>query len=202
MAIKIYNYNSTTKLSDHFKVSEFKCKCKNPHDIYIDEQLITILEKVRDKLNAKFCNIYSGFRCASHDKNVGESGLGPHTEGYAVDCYFINQLGNRITSQEVCLTLEDLGHNFGIGYRCGGSSNESGNTHIDTKPRKWYGDESKSMSKSCCNSFYEYFNITSPNSIKYQVYDNVKKKWLHNITLEKKKVSYLMLVILGTQLVV
>lgn len=187
MAVKTYKYNDTTQLSEHFKVSEFKCKCGGTHDILIDSDLVTLLEKVISYLNAKSCNIYSGYRCPTHDKNVGGNSSGPHTLGYAVDCYFLDQNGNRIPSSKVCLALEDLGHQFGIGYRCGGSADSTGNTHIDTKPRKWYGDESKSMSASCCTSFYSYFGIkkttTNLSNITYQVYDNVKKKWLSNITV-------------------
>ncbi len=183
MTIVKYNDNDKTQISKHFNVSEFKCKCGTSHNIYIDSNLVAILEKTREKLNAKACNIYSGFRCVSHDKNIGASGNGPHTQGYAVDCYFLDQDRKRIPSQNVCLALEDLGHHFGIGYRCGGSTNESGNTHIDTKQRKWYGDESISMTKSCCNSFYEYFHKEKKNSIKYQVYDNTKKKWLNEIII-------------------
>lgn len=160
MAIKIYKYNSQAQLSLHFNVKEFKCKCGENHDIKIDSALIDILEKTRSKLNAKSCNIYSGFRCNKHDRNVGGSGSGPHTQGYAVDCYFIAQDGSRISGSKVCLALEDLGHKAGIGYRCGGTSDNKGQIHIDTKPRKWYGDESKSMTKSCCSSFYDYFGVS------------------------------------------
>ncbi len=157
--IKSYKYNDISRISEHFKVSEFKCKCGKTHDVLIDSNLVDLLEKVRSKLNASACNIYSGYRCSTHDKNIKGSGKGPHTLGYAVDCYFLDQNRKRIPSSKVCLTLEDLGHNKGIGYRCGGSADSTGNTHIDTKPRKWYGDESKSMTATCCTSFYDYFGV-------------------------------------------
>lgn len=161
--IKSYKYNDTSNLSDHFRVSEFKCKCGKNHDIMIDSNLVPLLEKVRSKLNASACNIYSGYRCPSHNKAVGSSSTSGYSHsGYAVDCYFLDQNGKRIPSKTVCLALEDLGHKYGIGYRCGGSANSTGNTHIDVKPRKWFGDESKSMSKSCCNSFYTYFGVSKP----------------------------------------
>ncbi len=164
MAINSYKYNDTSRLSAHFKVSEFKCKCGKAHDILIDSDLVHLLEKVRSKLNASACNIYSGHRCVNHNKSVGSGSTSPHINGYAVDCYFLDQNRKRIPSSKVCLALEDLGHNKGIGYRCGGSENSKGLIHIDTKPRKWYGDESKSMSKSCCTSFYSYFGIRKEQS--------------------------------------
>ena len=166
MAIKEYTYNDKTQLSQHFNVQEFKCKCGKNHSIKIATDLVTLLENLRSKLNATSCNIYSGYRCPTHDKKIGGSGRGPHTQGYAVDCYFIGQDGKRISSQKVCLTLEDMGHKKGIGYRCGGSASSTGQTHIDVKPRKWYGDESKSMTASIGSSFYTYFGIRKPSTYK------------------------------------
>ena len=167
--MSVIKYKSTDKIqiSAHFNTSEFKCKCGKNHEILIDSELVSLLESLRTELNAKSCIIYSGYRCSAHDKNVGGSGKGSHTQGKAVDCYFIGQDGKRIPSQKVCLTLEDMGHKKGIGYRCGGGSNESGQTHIDVANRKWYGDESIKAyrSKSCCSSYYEYFGIKKDNTV-------------------------------------
>lgn len=146
--IKSYGYSNKTQLSAHFNVHEFKCKCGKVHDIKVDTNLVNMLEKLRTLLNAKACIIYSGHRCSAHDIKVGGSGRGPHTYGYAVDCYFKDKNNNRIPSSKVACLLEDLGHGKGIGLRCGGSSVASGNIHIDTKPRRWYGDEYYSFSKS------------------------------------------------------
>lgn len=180
--IKNYRYDDNTKLSEHFKVSEFRCKCGKMHEILIDSDLVELLEKVRKKLNSSSCNIYSGHRCRDYNKKVGGSLTSPHVDGYAVDCSFLDRNGKRIPSSQVCLTLEDLGHSYGIGYRCGGSLDSTGNTHVDVKKRKWYGDESKSMSASCCASFYQYFGF---HPVTYQVYDLVKKCWLNKIVLGK-----------------
>lgn len=165
MSVKSYNYNDKTQLTEHFNVQEFKCKCGTNHKIKIDSDLPKLLEKVMIKLNADKGNIFSGYRCKKHDKEVGGTGkeTSSHVAGYAVDIRFYKD-GKIINSKEVTLRLEDIGHKKGIGYRCGGSEN---GTHIDTKPRKWYGDEEYSNSKSCCNSFYEYFNIPKPSSKKY-----------------------------------
>ena len=145
--IKTYGYSSNVQLSAHFNVREFRCKCGKAHDTKIDTDEVNILEKLRTLLNAKCCIIYSGYRCPAHDKKVGGSGRGPHTQGFAVDCYFKDKNNKPIPSSKVACLLEDLGHNKGIGFRCGGSSVASGNIHIDTKPRKWYGDEYYSFSK-------------------------------------------------------
>jgi len=144
--IKTYKYNNKTQLTKHFKVNEFKCKCGKNHEIKIDSNLCPLLEKVMKKLNAKAGNINSGYRCKAHDKAVGGAGSGSHVLGYACDIWFKDQDNKAIPSDKVCMALEDLGHKYGVGYRCGNSSVKSGLIHIDTRPRKWYGDEHYSMS--------------------------------------------------------
>ena len=164
MSVKTYAYDTNKQLTEHFRVSEFRCKCGTKHKIKIDSDLCPLLEKVMIKLGAVKGNIFSGYRCPKHDKEVGGRGTGSHTKGYACDIRFYDKNNNIIDSKEVALRLEDLGHKKGIGYRCGGSSK---GTHIDTKPRKWYGDEKYSMTKNCCKSFYEYFNETKPSTKKF-----------------------------------
>lgn len=148
MAVKTYGYYDGKQITPHFNSNEFRCKCGKKHNIKIDSDLCPTLEKVMQKLNAKAGNIYSGYRCPAHDRAVGGSGTGSHVQGYACDIWFKDKNNKRIPSDKVCMALEDLQHNRGVGYRCGNSSVASGNIHIDTKPRKWYGDEHYSMSAS------------------------------------------------------
>lgn len=164
MAVKTYKYNDKTQLTEHFNVQEFKCKCGKPHEIKIDSDLCPTLEKLMIKIYAIRGDIISGYRCPKHDKEVGGRGVGSHVEGYACDISFKDKDGKLIPSKDVALRLEDLSHKKGIGYRCGGNANR---THIDTKNRKWYGDEKYSMTESCCRSFYEYFNIPKPGTKKF-----------------------------------
>ncbi|MCR5484323.1 MAG: hypothetical protein K6F09_01895 [Clostridiales bacterium] len=142
-------------LSPHFKVKEFKCKC-GCGQIRIDTALIATLEKLFSALDLSKINVISGYRCASHDKAVGGRGAGSHVEGYAADVRCFYKDGSRVPSSVVALTLERLGHKYGIGYRCGGVADRAGNIHIDVKSRKWYGDETKSMTAMACNSFFNY----------------------------------------------
>jgi hypothetical protein len=158
MGLISYKYNDKTQLTTHYRVSEWKCKCGKNHEIKIHSDLPNLLEQVMTKIGAIRGDISSGYRCSNHDRTVGGTGSDTHG-GYACDIRFKDGNGKIIDSKYVALALEDLGHNFGIGYKCGGSSYY---THIDVKPRKWYGDESKSSSKSCCNSFYDYFGIKKP----------------------------------------
>ncbi len=151
----VKSYAAGVKLSSHFNSSEFKCKC-GCGKIMIDTALIDTLENLFPALDLGKINVISGYRCAKHDKAVGGRGCGSHVEGYAADVRCFYKDGTRVPSSVVTLTLERLGHKYGIGYRCGKVTDAQGNIHIDTKPRKWYGDESKSMTASACNSFYDY----------------------------------------------
>ena len=155
MAVRTYAAGVT--LSPHFKSSEFRCKC-GCGQIKVDTALIDTLERLFPALDLGRINVISGCRCAKHDKAVGGRGAGSHVEGYAADvrCYYKD--GSRVPSSVVALTLERMGHKYGIGYRCGRVTDEQGNIHIDTKPRKWYGDESKSMTATACSSFFDYLN--------------------------------------------
>ena len=158
----VKTYVPDVKLSPHFNSSEFKCKC-GCGQIRVDDALIYTLEWLFKALDLGKINVISGYRCAKHDKAVGGRGAGSHVEGYAADvrCYYKD--GSRVPSSVVALTLERLGHTYGIGYRCGRVTDEQGNIHIDTKPRKWYGDESKSMTATACSSFFNYllpFDVT------------------------------------------
>ena len=66
MPVKTYAYNDTTQLTAHFNVKEFKCKCGNTHDILISEELVQMLENLRDALDCSKVIINSGYRCTSH----------------------------------------------------------------------------------------------------------------------------------------
>lgn len=159
MSVKTYSLkkNGDKKLSEHFKVREFRCK-DGTDKILIEKGLVTYLEKVYAHFNCSKINITSAYRTPTHDKAVGGKGSGNHCEGKAVDFVAYRQNGEKIPSKEISLYLEDLGVK-GIGYRCGGSSTA---THMDInyRTRKWYGDEKYSMSASIGSSFYDYFHIT------------------------------------------
>ena len=157
----VKTYTTNALLSPHFNSGEFRCKCCGK--AMIDTSLVELLEKLFPALGLGKINVISGYRCAKHDKEVGGRGAGSHVEGYAADVRCFYRDGTRVPSSVVALTLERMGHKYGIGYRCGGVPDICGNIHIDVKPRKWYGDESKSMTAAACSSFCEYllpFNVT------------------------------------------
>lgn len=158
MSVKTYSLkkDGNKKLSSHFRVREFRCK-DGTDKIFIESDIITVLEKVFKHFDCSKIDIVSGYRTASHDKAVGGKGSGNHVQGKAVDFKAYDKHNTLITSKEICLYLEDIGIK-GIGYRSGGNAFS---THIDVNYRtnKWYGDEMKSMSASIGDSFYDYLDV-------------------------------------------
>ena len=71
MAIKNYVKGTATKLSDNFKSTEFDCHGKDCClSTQVDEELVKYLQKIRNYFG-KPVNITSGYRCSTHNKNVG-----------------------------------------------------------------------------------------------------------------------------------
>jgi hypothetical protein len=147
-----YKKDSNVQLSPHFKVGEFRCK-DGSDKIIIDLKLITLLERLRDKLGCSSINITSGYRTPSHSVKVGGYKTDNHTKGMAADIVCIKD-GKRINAKYVCCAAQDLGIK-GIGYI------NSTSTHIDTRTKKWYGDETKNINTII--SFYDYFNVPRPS---------------------------------------
>lgn len=161
--ISVYPFRTFKKLrvSDHFQVNEF-ASYKTTNTLYDDNvrihnKLIVILEALYKELNCSKIIVNSGYRTPEHDKSVGGSGTGYHTKGRAADVTCYDKKGNIIPAQTVCITLENMGGIYGIGYISKSS------VHVDTRPEKskWYGDETvkgaPNISKLGYNSFAEYF---------------------------------------------
>lgn len=165
MAILTFKNKTKEQISEHFDAYEFRCKCGKSHDILIDTYLVQLLEELRKRLNASKIVIVSGFRCSEHNAKVGGSKTSPHIDGIAVDIEAYDQSGKKIPSKIVCLTLEDMDHQYGVGYRSGKDEYE---THVDRKNRgyKYYFDEGYNPYKNCNGSFYKYFGEPKPTTEK------------------------------------
>ena len=167
MGVKSYSASDNSQLSEHFKVSEFRCKCGGTHDTLISEELIQKLEELREALGCSKINVSSGFRCITHDKAIGGSGHGQHTKGKAADICCYDKNGNPIDNRIVCCTAQDLGFS--------GIARIKGNgtfTHVDVRTGKWYGDETKGMQYCIPKaSFYDYFGIKKGAKTMYKGID-------------------------------
>ena len=76
----------------HFKLEEFKCKCKKACDGYpvlLNHKLLVNLDNLRVHYKNPI-NIRSGIRCKVHNKEVGGSKSSGHLKGNASDIYIKN----------------------------------------------------------------------------------------------------------------
>ena len=108
----------------------------------------------------------SGYRCETHDKNVGGSGTGQHTKGNAADICCYGQDGQPISSKTVCCKAQDIGFagiaNITADYQY---------THVDVRTgSKWYGDEVHGNS-SVTDDFYKYFGGEDMRGIDVSVHN-------------------------------
>lgn len=150
-----YKYNDNTQLTEHFNVSEFRCKCGDTHDTLIDKTLVDKLEQLFKALNCSKIIVNSGYRCPEHDRRVGGNGSGQHTKGTAADivCY---KDGARISSKIVTCAAQDLGFtgiaNIDSTYTA---------THVDVRSgSKWYGDETVTTAYSVTDDFYRHWDLS------------------------------------------
>lgn len=138
MAIKTYAKGSNTKLSTNFNSSEFDCHgsgcCSST---LVDDKLVTYLQQIREHFG-KPLNISSGYRCATHNKNVGGATNSRHAKGQAADIYITG-----VTPAEIAKYAESIGI-LGIGLY---ETNSDGFfVHVDTRETKsfWYGQNEAS----------------------------------------------------------
>lgn len=150
-----YKNDCSVQLSAHFNVQEFKCKCGENHDILIENDLIDKLELLLDKLDCSKIIVNSGYRCSTHDKNVGGNGIGQHTKGTAADIVCYNQNGEIISSKFVSCAAQDIGFmgiaNVDDSYTA---------THVDVRTNGyWFGDEVYGTG-NITDNFYDYFGFS------------------------------------------
>lgn len=164
--IKTYKFDDTTLITPHFNAKEFRCKCGKVHAFSISNELVDKLEKLYAALNCSKIIVTSGYRCHTHDNNVGGSGTGQHTLGNAADICCYGQDGQPVSSKTVCCKAQDIGFtgiaNITAAYIY---------THVDVRPNgKWYGDEVHSNG-SVTDDFYKYFGGEDMKGIDVSVHN-------------------------------
>ena len=85
MAIEAYSTlkNGNFKLSEHFKVREFRCK-DGSDPVFIDSELVALLERIRTHFDRPVI-INSAFRTASRNAASGGAKFSQHLYGKAAD---------------------------------------------------------------------------------------------------------------------
>lgn len=82
--------NEGNKISEHFKASEFICKCGKCPISIVSEKLLERLEILRSLFGEPII-ITSGFRCLIHNVAVGGKKYSKHQSGKAVDIAIPNK---------------------------------------------------------------------------------------------------------------
>lgn len=164
--IKIYGHNSSEQLSEHFNVSEFRCKCGRNHNTQINTELIDKLEVLYKQLNCKKIIVNSGYRCSAHDKAVGGNGCGQHTKGNAADIVCYGSGGKIISTKKVACEAQEVG--FG---GIGNIDSTYTAIHVDVRTGlKWYGDEAVAggTSGSITDDFNRYYSTKEISTAELQ----------------------------------
>ena len=138
MAIKTYTKSKDVTLSTNFDSTEFDCHgsgcCSST---LVDDKLVTYLQQIREHFG-KPVNISSGYRCATHNKNIGGATNSRHSKGQAADIYITG-----VAPAEIAKYAESIGI-LGIGLY---ETNSDGFfVHVDTRETKsfWYGQNEAS----------------------------------------------------------
>ena len=163
MAVKTYSLkkDGDKKISEHFRVREFRCK-DGTDKILIDTDLpIKVLEPLRAALCKRYgkdvkINIASGYRTPTHNKAVNGSATSKHLKGAAAD-FDCRVDGKIIPAYIVCCVAQDLGYN-GIEYI------NKDRVHLDTRSKRWWADKTKGY--KIVSDFYPYFGIDYPRPTK------------------------------------
>lgn len=117
------------QLSEHFWLSEFRCKCGQCDDPAISQRLLDGLERLRVLAGNNRITINSGYRCQKHNKTVGGSRNSQHLYGTAADIVVQGVPPDRVAE------LAEYVPQFAIG----GIGKYRTFTHVDVRqgPARW-----------------------------------------------------------------
>lgn len=120
-------------LSEHFRASEFTCKCGSCRKQKISKRLVAVLEYIRTTLG-KPVHITSGYRCPLHNTNVGGVSNSQHVKGTAADTV-VSGFSPSTVSNHARIGLQKYNNSNG------GIGTYSSFTHIDVRnyPAIWNG---------------------------------------------------------------
>lgn len=171
--IKTYRKGQRTQLSKNFVSTEFDCHgsgcCGNTK---IDNQLVEILQKIRDYFE-KAVNITSGYRCPTHNANVGGASQSYHTKGQAADFYI-----SGVKPAEIGKYAESIGV-LGIGVY-------DDFVHIDTRTKKFFW---KGHSETPVDTFGGLSQKEETEEVPPLLVDAQKQKAIQNLEEAQKAIQ-------------
>lgn len=103
MNVSVYSLKKegSIKISNNFKVKEFKCN-DGSDAVFISPELLKILQNIRTHFG-KAVNINSAYRTPTYNKKVGGSTLSQHMYGTAADIHI-----NGVSPKEIAKYAETL----------------------------------------------------------------------------------------------
>lgn len=101
-----YATDGSFRLSEHFKVYEFRCK-DNTNPIFVSSTLIEVLERIREHFK-KPVYINSGYRNPAYNAMIGGAKNSMHMYGMAADIHI-----NGVTPKQIAEFAETLMPNGG-----------------------------------------------------------------------------------------
>ena len=100
-------------MKNYFESSEFACKhCQQLPEGGMNQELIDVLNRLREKLGEPLI-VSSGYRCPTHNRNIGGGSQSYHMKGVATDVY-INS--NRYSTQQIAQMALDCGADTSVAY--------------------------------------------------------------------------------------
>lgn len=131
--VRVYSLKAdgNKKVSDNFKVKEFRCK-DGSDPVFIGDELVDVLQDVRNHFK-KAVNVedHSAYRTVSHNKKVeGSSSNSRHMYGIAADFHVVGVAHKTVYDY----LNKKYPNKYGIGLYSWG-------IHVDTRPTKsrWNG---------------------------------------------------------------
>lgn len=127
-----FKKGSQTRISNHFRAFEFDCKCTDCGQTLIDDDLLRMLDRMRDALLSPI-EITSGYRCQAYQNKLRSegydtaAGISQHELGKAADIETGKHTGDQL---EACAR--------GVGFKAIGVG--KGWVHVDTRDsrdRRW-----------------------------------------------------------------
>lgn len=125
-----FRYDGNKKLSNNFKVAEFRCK-DGSDTILIDHDLIPLIQRFRDYVEAGV-SFNSAYRTASYNRKVGGASQSYHVKGQALDIPFSSNYKYLISRDKMCAFFNSLGVKGIIKYPTF--------IHVDTRTSKYHAD--------------------------------------------------------------
>lgn len=109
--LKLYKKTSKVRLCKGLSTQEYSCKCSNNFckTTVISKNLIKSYSSFRNLIGVRLL-INSGYRCQSHNHNVGGAELSRHLTGEAIDINLKSL--HHLDNDEIEFAAKNSGFNF------------------------------------------------------------------------------------------